>query len=326
MFPILYRHVRLSASMILIMLISGGLTVSAQSAHTSPKYEVELRSDNDMYLFILQDQYYTNGLFINLRKTWDKSKLRSTEKNRLMEWELGHEIYNAYTAQIDSIEAVDRAITAHLYLAAGMHHYWAGEGYLSYKLAVGTIGKRAFGQPLQEGLHYLLNMYHASGWEYQLKNALTVDLSLSHHQLLARTANDVLDMSIQSKVRLGTYQLMAGTGPLFRLGRLRPFDQSAHLSSRLQSRDMYVPNEWYVFYRPEVHAMFYDATLQGGMFRDDKGPVTSEPRMWRISNNFGAVLANQRLTMKVQYHFLTKEAKQSFFRHQYGSVSLAYRF
>lgn len=30
--------------------------------------ELELRNDNDMYLMNMQDQYYTNGLFLNLRK------------------------------------------------------------------------------------------------------------------------------------------------------------------------------------------------------------------------------------------------------------------
>lgn len=326
MFLILYRYVYLTACLLtLVMLVPVG-SVYAQASNPTPRYEIELRSDNDMYLFILQDQYYTNGLFLNLRRTFDESKLRSNEKNRLLEWEVGHEIYNAYTAQIDSIEAIDRAITAHLYVAAGVHHYLTGEGYVSYKLGLGTIGKRAFGQLLQEGLHYLLNMYHASGWEYQLKNAWTIDLSLNHQQLLLRTENEVFDLSVHSHMRVGTYQLKAGTGPLFRLGKLLTFDQSAHLSSRLQSRGAAVPKEWYVFYRPEVHAMLYDVTLQGGLFLADKGPVTSEPRTWRMANNFGAALANQHLSMKVQYHFLTKEAKQSFFRHQYGSVSLAYRF
>lgn len=288
--------------------------------------ELEIRNDNDMYLFMLQDQYYTNGLFINLRKTFDDSKLKASELNRLMEFRIGHEMYNSYTAQIDSIEGVDRPITAHLYLSAALHHYFEGEDYLSYSLTVGSIGKRAFGEQLQANLHDLLNMYHAAGWEYQLNNAWTVDLGVQHNKLIGRTENQVLDFSWQSAAKLGNHHIHLKTGPLFRLGRLSAFDQSAHFGGRLQSRGTFTDKEWYLFYRPEVSAVFYDGTLQGGMWIKDKGPVTAEPYPFRISNHFGAIMSNDHLTFQMQYYFNTKESPQSRFRHQYGSVALAYRF
>src|SRR5690554_930391 len=294
--------------------------------NSSRSTEVEIRNDNDMYLFMLQDQYYTNGLFINIRKIVDASKLKDRELNRLMEIQIGHEMYNAYTAQIDSLEAVDRPISAHLYLSASLHHYFVGEDYLSYSLTVGSIGKRAFGEQLQANLHDLLNMYHAAGWEFQLNNAWTVDLGVQHNKMIGRTEHQVLDFSWQSSAKLGNHHINLKTGPLFRLGRLSAFDQSAHFGGRIQARGTPTRNEWYLFYRPEVSAVFYDGTMQGGMWLKDKGPITAKPYPFRISNNFGAIISNDRLTFQMQYYFNTKESAQSRFRHQYGSISLAYRF
>lgn len=292
-----------------------------------PRYEIELLNDNDMYLMLLQDQYYTNGLFLNLRKSTDPSKLKPTEQNRLLEFTLGHQIYNAYTAQIDSIEAVDRPIAAYFFLSAGMKHFYRGDHFLAYSLELGTLGKRAFGEVLQVQLHRLLNMYEASGWEFQLRNAWGANAHLHYNGLIVRWGNQVkLDLSLNSQLSIGTQRTRAAAAPLIRLGRLNPFSQSAHFSARLQSRGLTPDREFYFFYRPETNYVYYDATLQGGMFVRDKGPAVSEPNRWLLSNQFGAVYAAGAITFKVQYIFNTKEAEQSMFRHQYGSLSLAYQF
>ncbi len=337
---LLFRPVLLSVRPVLLLfallafaalplLAQTGTSTSTARAETFRRTEIELRSDNDMYLMNMQDQYYTNGLFLNLRKTVDPSKLNPKEKNRLMEFRLGHEIYNAYTAQIDSFELVDRPITGYLFVSAGISHFYKKEDYLSYSLALGTIGKRAFGEELQAGLHNLLNMYHAAGWEFQLNNAWVADLELDHNKLIGRTRNRVLDVSLHSSVRLGTHQTNVKTGPVFRLGKLAAFDRSAHFNARLQSGTSGtgpVEDEWYLYYKPEAQLVFYDATMQGGMFLDDKGPMTSLPKRWLISNHFGGVYSTDALTFKIQYFFNTKESDQSLFRHQYGSLAMAYRF
>ncbi|HLW50904.1 MAG TPA: lipid A deacylase LpxR family protein [Sphingobacteriaceae bacterium] len=325
--------------LLLVLSVAGAVCIQAQTnTQSDPKLvsqidtksirrtEIELRNDNDMYLMNMQDQYYTNGLFLNLRKIVDSSKLKPTEKNRLIEFRLGHEIYNAYTAQIDSLEAVDRPIAGYVFASVGQQHFYNNEQYLSYSLSLGTIGKRAFGEQLQAGLHNLLNMYHAAGWEFQLQDAWVVDLALDHNLLLGRTRGQMLDVAMHSSVRLGMFQTNVKTGPVFRVGKLSAFDQSAHFNARLQSANLKPDKELYLYYKPEAQLVFYDASMQGGMFLKDKGPVTVMPKRWQISNHFGGVYANESITLKIQYFFNTKESTQSLFRHQYGSLSLAYRF
>lgn len=328
-------YFRILACSAFLMIVLWPVTASAITVHHSgaatdsirkKTYEIELRNDNDMYLFNLQDQYYTNGLYLNIRKIFDSSKLKPAESNRLWDIALGHQIYNAYTAQIDSLEAVDRPITAHFFLRAGLNHFFGQDQLFSYGVQVGTIGKRAAGEFLQGQLHYLLNMYHAAGWEFQLNNAWGANLYLQHNVLVGRAKTNWIDLSFNSHLIGGTQDLRIKAGPILRLGKLSPYSQSAHFGARLQARDITPDREWYAYYKPEVNVVFYDATLQGGMFVADKGPFTSTPNRWLLSNNFGVVYAHQHITFKMQYFFNTKESKNSWFRHQYGSVALGVRF
>lgn len=332
MFSCLLRNISEQAHiwLLAVMLWPVGLlatgTDSILTQLREPRFEIELRNDNDMYLFNLQDQYYTNGLYLNLRKTFESSKLKASETNRLWEFSIGHQIFNAYTAQIDSIEAVDRPIAGHLYVSAGINHFFGQDQLLAYGVQVGTIGKRAAGEFLQGRLHYLLNMYHAAGWEFQLNNAWGANAFVQHNILVGRAKGDWIDLAFNTHLIGGSQDVRIKTGPILRLGKLNSYNQSAHFGARLQSKHQTAPKEWYVYYKPEVNLVFYDATLQGGRFLEDKGPVTSEPKRWMISNHFGAVYAYRNIGFKVQYFFNTKEADQSLFRHQYGSLALAVRF
>lgn len=298
-------------------------------AGSSPRFELELLNDNDMYLMILQDQYYTNGLYINFRKTTDISKLKASETNRLLNVTVGHQMYNAYTAQIDSIQAIDRPIAAYFFISAGYTHFYRKDHHFSYQFEIGTLGKRAFGEVLQVQLHRLLNMYEASGWQFQLHNAWGINTHFKYLTTLRRwgAAGKVqFDLSLNPEASIGTHKTRFAAAPLMRLGKVNAFGQSAHFGARLQSNGDTPDTELYLFYRPELSFNYYDATLQGGMFVTDKGPATSQPYPWMFSNQFGAIVATQSLTFRIRYFFNTKESKQSLFRHQYGSLSLAYRF
>src|SRR5690606_21756888 len=101
-------------------------------AQTLPRAEFNFRSDNDLYLFNKQDQYYTNGIFFNIRKAADSTRLSTAEVNRLWGITLGQKMYNAYTAQIRQIEEIDRPITAYLFIAVDMDRYFANESFLSF--------------------------------------------------------------------------------------------------------------------------------------------------------------------------------------------------
>jgi len=299
---------------------------AAGIAQHGTRSEFNFRNDNDLYLFNKQDQYYTNGVFFNIRQTVDSANLSDREANRLWGITVGQRMYNAYTAQIHHIEEVDRPITAYLFLSANLDRYFTNETFLSFAGEIGTIGQRALGRQFQEGIHKVLNLYDIAGWEYQLNDAFGADASVRYGGLIYRNSARWFDVSAQAEATLGFNHTGLSVAPSLRFGRINPLHQSAHTSGRLQSRGRPIGREFFFYYTPQLNLVGYDATLQGGMFLRDKGPVTYTPARWVLYNQVGILYANQAITLRMQYIFYTKEVPGMFFRHRYGSVGVGYRF
>ncbi len=291
-----------------------------------PRTEFNFRNDNDLYLFNKQDQYYTNGVFFNLRKTADSIRLSANEVNRIWGLTVGQKMYNAYTANIRYIEEVDRPITAYLFLAANLDRYFDSERFFSITAEAGTIGQRALGKQFQEGVHKAFRLYEIAGWQYQLKNAFGIDATAHYGGLLYRNPMQWFDVSAQVTATLGLNHTGLSVAPSFRIGHINPFYRSIYTSSRLQAEGNAVAKEFFLYYRPRLHFVGYDATLQGGMFLHDKGPVTFTPARWVWYNQVGVMYAKNALSLHFQYIFYTKEVPGMFFRHRYGSVGMGYRF
>lgn len=306
----------------LILLLS--YTLCAAQHH--PRSEFNFRNDNDLYLFNKQDQYYTNGIFFNIRKTADSTNLSANEANRLLGLTIGQKMYNAYTANIRHIEEVDRPITAYLFIAANFDRYFESERFVSFIAEIGTIGRRALGEQFQEGIHRAFRLYDIDGWQYQLKNAFGMDVAAQYGGLLYRNRGQWFDVSGRATATLGVNHTGFSIAPSFRFGRLNPFHQSIYTSSRLQAYGGSVAEELFLYYSPRLQFVGYDATLQGGMFLRDKGPVTHRPARWVWYNQIGMMYAKNALSLHFQYIFYTKEVPAMFFRHRYGSVGMGYRF
>ncbi|MGV3764019.1 lipid A-modifier LpxR family protein [Parapedobacter sp.] len=295
-------------------------------AQHRPRTEFNFRNDNDLYLFNKQDQYYTNGIFFNIRKTADSTELSANEANRIWGLTIGQKMYNAYTANIRYIEEVDRPITAYLFFAADFDRYFKSERFVSVTTEIGTIGQRALGKQFQEGIHKAFRLYDIAGWQYQLKNAFGIDATARYGGLLYRNRGQWFDISGQVVATLGFNHTGVSIAPGFRFGRINPLHRSIYTSSRLQVQGKAVAKELFLYYRPRLHFVGYDATLQGGMFLRDKGPVTYVPARWVWYHQVGIMYAKNALSLHLQYIFYSREVPGMFFRHRYGSVGMGYRF
>ena len=278
-------------------------------------------NDNDLYLLTYQDQYYTNGVGFSFRQL---KPFKADSIKRIEQWSLGHQMYNAYTAQIDSIQAVDRPITAYLFGAYQRDYYVSPHTAWHWRVEAGWIGPAAMGKSLQEGLHHLLAMYEARGWNFQLRNAFGAHLGGQWSQRLKQ--GKWWDWSYQVQGRLGISYTDAQVQSTFRVGKLQDMAHSAHWGGQLGLSDEVSDREWYVYISPGVRANAYDMTLQGGFGYKDKGPVVGTPAPLVWSNQVGGVYVWKAWTFGAHFIFRTKESKEVFFRHQYGSMRLSFRY
>jgi hypothetical protein len=85
-------------------------------------------------------------------------------------------------------------------------------------------------------------------------------------------------------------------------------------------------SEFFFFAKPQLDWVAYDASISGGLFRKDKGPVTFNSKPWVLSQEFGLVFAEKRWSAQLSYTFKTQEINSPAKAHQFGSISTYYQF
>lgn len=305
------------------------MLISEAYSQDSFKNEFGFQSDNDAYLGFGQDRYYTNGLFITFRHAANQSKPGKSVNKKIWEAEFGHKMYNPITGSITNINNVDRPFAAYLYFGGAVNWLFNSEHSLKLSVQAGTIGPAAKGKEVQEGLHKLVGFYPIKGWEYQVNNEAGINTHLAYDHFLHRNKSNNTDFTLSSYINTGNTFAGAGAGIVMRTGTINPLFNSVSTNSRLSNNPTSpgsADKELFLFIKPSVHLVAYDATVRGGMFVKDKGPVTFDTKPVVFSQEVGVNYASNRWTLNFGVTFKSKEVKSPAKAHQYGSVAIFYRF
>jgi lipid A 3-O-deacylase len=293
------------------------------------KNELGFQSDNDAYLAVKQDRYYTNGLFITFRHAINQSKPDKRVNKKIWEAELGQRIYNPKSGNVTKINDTDRPFAAYLYGGAGFNWLYNSEHSLRLSLQTGVMGPGALGEEVQEMLHKFVGFYNIAGWENQLHNEFAVNASLAYNYFLQRNKAANTDVSLTSYLNAGNTFAGAGLGVLFRTGRINEFYNSVSNNSVISNNASSAPlhnREFFFFLRPTLHFVAYDATIEGGMFTEDKGPITFNQKPVVFSQELGVNHTSNRWTLNFSLTFKSKEVQSAAKAHQFGTASIYYRF
>nr|WP_245681280.1 lipid A deacylase LpxR family protein [Arcticibacter eurypsychrophilus] len=288
---------------------------------------IGFKSENDAYLGSGSDRYYTNGLFLNFRHALNQKNTTGRVEKIIGEAEIGQYIYNAQSGSVPDIKYVDRPFAGYLYGAAKVSWYLKDEQIISAGLNIGTIGPNSLAKDAQELLHRVVGFYEINGWQYQVKNEIGVNALFEYKRMLIRPSENA-DFSLATQAIAGNTNTRASVGVLFRAGSINKLTQSASTNSRISNTDgAALPKKEFFFYtQPALNIIVYDATIQGGLFRDDKGAVTYSPNRLVYAQEVGVMYAQNRWTASFSAIFKTKELKSQVRSQQYGSASLSYSF
>ncbi|MFC5283957.1 lipid A deacylase LpxR family protein [Pedobacter alpinus] len=302
------------------------LTFNTAAQNNFYKSELGFKSENDAYLGTKQDRYYTNGLFISFKQAFENKRDTSTKK--IWSVSLGQEMYNAFSGQVTAIENIDRPFTAYLYLGGSLQWLKKNENSVKIETQIGTIGPDAQGEELQTFLHETVGFYPISGWQFQLNNEIGFNAVANFHYFLTRNKSKNLDLSLPIKANLGNTYSGLNVGILVRTGSLNPFYHSVATQSNVATKQQQnlKPQEFYFYLKPSLNFVAYNATIQGGLFRDDKGPVSFNPKRFVLAQDIGIAYAKNRWTANFTVVFKTKEIENLRKSEQYGSLDLYYRF
>lgn len=294
------------------------------------KSEFGFKSENDSYLARGQDRYYTNGLIITFRTALNELKIKNENlKKVIFELEAGQKIYNPQSGNISNSIYVDRPFAGYLYGGAAINLLYNSENNLKLSLNAGTIGPSSLAQEAQEFMHNTIGFYEVQGWQWQVNNEFSINSSAEYNYFIGRFSNDKMDLSANSYLNIGNTFSGSGLGITFRSGNLNSLFKSAITQSRISSAkgiQDFVDKEFFFYAKPMVNFIFYDATIQGGLFNKDKGPITFEPKPLVFSQQLGVSYSRNRMTADFSLIFKTREVKSNAKPHQYGSISLFYRF
>jgi len=288
-------------------------------------------SDNDLYIAFNQDRYYTNGTFAYFRHALKQENLNAKFEKKILDLEVGQRIYNSYFSHLPNPKTHDRPFAGYAYGSASMGWFYKNESILKATAQLGILGPSALGEEVQSFYHEkILNTYYTvEGWDYQVKNEVALNLDLSYQHLFFHTSNRLLDISGSSAVLLGNTFSGANAGLLFRFGNMNAFYESSYANSRLKNKkgdNRRTDLEVFIFTKPQLNFAAYDATIQGGLFRSDKGPVTFGIKNWVYSQQIGFNFAWGRLSSKIIVTLKTKEVESAAKAYHYASGAFAYHF
>jgi len=292
------------------------------------KNELGLKSDNDSYLGQGSDRYYTNGLFLNFRHALDQQKLPQGIEKKTYEITLGQKMFNPYSGYAPDPASQDRPFAGYLYAEGAMNWFYSNESILKTSVQVGTTGKNSLAEAGQELLHRVIGFYDLEGWDYQIKNELALNLSAQYTRLLGRVADNAVEFSFEGYANLGTTFTGAGAGLLFRTGSLNQLFNSAYTNAVIGNNaktKALVKREFFFYAKPQLNLVGYDATIQGSLFNNDS-PVTFGQKPFVFAQQLGVDYSSQRFTFDFGVIFKTKEVKSVARAHQWGSISMFYRF
>jgi hypothetical protein len=301
---------------------------SQAQQHNSYSKQLSITTENDFYLLQGKDGYYTNGIIINYTKIHHSEKAKFIKQTD--QYEIGQKLFTAFSRKIYEPSEIDRPIAGYLYAKFLRSGFMKRNRFFQWGASLGTIGKVALGKQMQNGFHKLIDVDPSLWgwiWDYQLKTEPGINLHGLYGKGLIDEATS-FQLTPVTNLILGTNFTNISGGVFFQLGKLKPASESAYWNASLEENRVGGTKEaeLFFYYFPELKYQLYNATIQGGLFRKDKGPITSTVKPLVFTQQLGALCSYDRYTLRLGIVFETKEASSQRLNHTYASIQGSYRF
>lgn len=188
---------------------------------------------------------------------------------------------------------------------------------ISNELGIGVMGPAAGGAEMQTLVHEIINSPIPVGWENQLQNTFLIDY---HFRIEKGFFNDwMADHIIPfAAARVGTLTNRIQIGIMGKIGNKN------HYLIPSSIRVNKVIWEW--VFSANLQGVFYDATLQGSMFREDPNALdNSEIISHQYQFRMGFNIYYHNFSLRYMLNFNSSNLNTAAY-HRYGGVNLGYSF
>ncbi|CAL2105120.1 lipid A 3-O-deacylase [Tenacibaculum sp. 190524A02b] len=291
--------------------------------------EFNFSNDNDLYISTYQDRYYTNGMFFTYRYLSKKNNFKAEKK--IYEFALNHKMYTPFKATVESHLLHDRPFASYLYGSFGINNFYKNNSFIKFSGEIGVVGPSALGADLQHVIHSIYGFREATGWNYQIANALGLNFKGNYTKLLTNEKNSLFDISWINTANAGTVFTNVSTGLFSRIGfkPLQKLINSIAFNSNLNNKYSNYNNEIesFIYLKPSIRYSIYDATIQGS-FLNTKSPITFKLKPIVFSTELGFQFTSNRFNFRYAIHYHTKKLQsiQVPSGNFYGNIQINYLF
>lgn len=281
--------------------------------------------DND--IFDNTDYYYTNGVNIRLITPLAKQSplsgllvgLSKSQIN-LYGFSIKQNIYTPVNPDIAEISAGDRPFSAFLTMGQFRESYKLQKN-ISVKSSInfGVLGPASMGSMVQSSIHNI----EPIGWNNQIQNNIVFDYSLKLEKGIISTPH--FELNVTAGGNLGTLFNKLNSGLYFRTGSFIPvFRGPATIFGPTTKKSTL---QYWFFVSGETNMVFYDATLQGGIFNKSNPYIIQSEDINRFVVNIsvGFAMYYKKVGIELQNFYLSPEFKNAYdFR--WGRIKLIFQF
>ena len=314
------KHLIYTIGVFCLFFINSSSIKAQSSTKTNFTKEFSFKTENDAYLFKLDDAYYTNGFFLNYHFVNTKSTRKTIHS-----LELGQKIFTPLIRTTASPADIDRAYCGYLYLGYGQTAFLPKDAVLQLNGSLGVVGPASWGEGLQNTYHGWLKYAKFLGWNYQIANSLGIDASATYAKTMVQSNQFKWVPVVQ--LSLGTTYTNAKLGSMFVLGAFEKNSESALWNARISSTEKSTQrkHEFFGYWYPQLMVQGYNATIQGGVFNKGANAVTQSPSSFVFQQEIGLCYAQGRFTTKLAWNYQSKETPSQTRAQRFGSMQISYR-
>ncbi len=284
---------------------------------------LKLNFENDLITYANTDRYFTSGLGFELQS----ARLSRLPVQKLMipyrrkafvtyTLSVVQDIYTPSDTRIKPLMNNDRPYASTLYFGfrKSISDRQCGLKITS-QLDAGFIGPGSAGAYLQTLVHRTFPTNDLPlGWKTQIKSDLILNYSVLAQKAIIRNKN--LNLLAGADAKAGTLYNTAGVGLELKAGRQYPI-------FGLDKNSPQPTIEYYFFAKTYVHAVAYNALLQGGLLNRENVYTLKSSEIKRVVGNAeaGFHIMYKGVGLEVAQYYLSPEFKSSMW-HKWGRISL----
>ncbi|MBO6662047.1 MAG: lipid A deacylase LpxR family protein [Roseivirga sp.] len=284
--------------------------------------EVSITNENDVYLLMNFDKYYSNGVFLNYRWSPRGDSTKGGVK-RVYTLGLSHRFWTPQDVTITRSQFYYRPYAGMLNVSYRDASFYGENSRLMYGVDAGVTGKPSGAQAFQEGYHNLFGFPDPEGWDTQISTGFVADFKLEFNYQFQLIPSEI-DLVTSTSGSLGNAFTNLRQRVDLRFGNLKSLRHSSFFNALIGEGSDAIEKHSYFFAGYGIEAVGHNVTIEGHVF-DDDSPITEEIVPWVRHLRLGFVTNTQHSTFRVLYNWLSREVKTRAGRHSYISFQLDLR-